>query len=75
MVFNETVFTPSRLQIVIGNTELYNFQIKNEKFTPLISLITRSYPGIFTQFFDIYENQISDRLKTSKEIIVKQLKE
>ena len=75
LVFNETVFTPSRLQIVIGNTELYNFQIKNEKFTPLISLITRSYPGIFTQFFDIYENQISDRLKTSKEIIVKQLKE
>ena len=75
LVFNETVFTPSRLQIVIGNTELYNFQIKNEKFTPLISLITRSYPGIFTQFFDIYETQISDRLKTSKEIIVKQLKE
>lgn len=75
LVFNETVFTPSRLQIVIGNTELYNFQIKNEKFTPLISLITRSYPGIFNQFFDIYETQISDRLKTSKEIIVQQLKE
>jgi len=75
LVFNETVFTPSRLQIIIGNTELYNFQIKNERFSPLISLITRSFPGIFSQFFDVYENQIADRLKTSKEKIVQQLKE
>jgi ATP-dependent DNA helicase RecQ len=75
LVFTEGVFNPTRLKIAIGNTELYSFQIKHEVFSPLISVLSRSYPGIFEQFFELNENEIAKRLKTTSKQVIDQLKQ
>ena len=65
LVFTESVFNPTRIRIAIGNTELYSFQIKHDKLSPIITLLSRSYPGIFEQYFEINENEFAKRLKTT----------
>lgn len=69
--FTESSFYPTRLRFIIGNKALYTFQVTHEKLTPLITLLTRSYPGIFDRFVIINETELSKRLKISQ----KQLKE
>lgn len=73
--FSESVFHPTKVKIAIGNTELYGFQIKNERFSPLITLMSRSYPGIFQLFFELDEQQFCTRLKINKAQLYKLLKE
>jgi ATP-dependent DNA helicase RecQ len=73
LVFTESVFNPTRIRIAIGNTELYSFQIKHEKLSPLITLLSRSYPGIFEQYFEINENEFAKRLNTNSLEIKNQL--
>jgi len=75
IVFNENTFNPTRLRIAVGNNELYNFQIKNSRFTPLISILTRSFPGIFSQFFEVNEKEIAKKIKQDEFYVTKQLKE
>jgi ATP-dependent DNA helicase RecQ len=74
LVFSENTFNPTRLRIAIGNKELYNFQIKQDKLSSLITLLTRSYPGIFDYFLEINELEVSKRLKITKDLLRKQLK-
>ena len=73
LVFTESVFHPTKIKIAIGNTELYSFQIRQEKLAPIITLLSRSYPGIFDQFFEINENEFAKRLKTTAFQITTQL--
>lgn len=74
IILNEAVFHPTRLKIVVENKTLYNFQIKHEKYDPLITLLSRSYPGIFDNYFTIHEKEITKRLKISFSELEKQLK-
>jgi ATP-dependent DNA helicase RecQ len=74
IVFTESVFHPTRLRIAIGNTELYSFQIKHDKLSKIITLLSRSYPGIFDQFFEINENEFAKRLKITAQEVSNQLK-
>jgi len=71
--FSISVFHPTKVKFAIGNNELYNFQIKNNRFAPLISLISRSYPGIFQLFFELDENQFTKRLEISGQEMERQL--
>lgn len=73
--FSESVFHPTKVKFAIGNTELYGFQIRNERFSPLITLMSRSYPGIFQLFFELDEKQFCQRLSISSTELEKQLKE
>ena len=73
LVFTESVFNPTRVKIAIGNTQLYSFQIKHEKLSALITLLSRSYPGIFDRFFEINETEFAKRLKTTTQNITQQL--
>lgn len=67
--FTESSFHPTRLKISVGNETLYKFQVTHAKVSNLITLLTRSYPGIFDRFINIHEGELSKRLK----INVKQL--
>lgn len=71
--FNEGFFQPTKLKIAVGNNELYNYQIKNQRLSPLISMLTRSYPGIFDLFMQIDEAAIIKRLQISKGELKQQL--
>ncbi len=74
LVFSESVFRPTKVKIAIGNTELYSFQVKFDKLAHLITLLSRSYPGIFDQFFEINEIEFAKRLKNSVPEVTNQLK-
>ncbi|MGM0479574.1 MAG: RecQ family ATP-dependent DNA helicase [Bacteroidota bacterium] len=65
IVMNEAVFHPTKLMFIVNNKTLYSFQLKNDKYDPLISLLSRSYPGIFSYYYAIQERKIAQRLKIS----------
>lgn len=69
----ENGFHPTRLKIAIGNSALYNFQIGNNNIASLVTLLTRSYPGIFDRFIAIDEIELSKRLKINKIELTKKL--
>lgn len=71
--FTENGFHPTRLKIAIGNAALYKFQISHDNIANLVTLLTRSYPGIFDRFITINEAELSKRLKISKNNFIKKL--
>ena len=73
--FSEGVFHPTKVKFAVGNRELYNFQVKQEKYLNLSTLLSRSYPGIFEQYFEINEAEIHKRLKVTKDELNRQLQE
>lgn len=75
LVFSEGVFHPTKVKFAIGNRELYNFQIQHSKYVGLITLLSRSYPGIFDQYFEIHEKEFSKRLTISQNELNLQLKQ
>ena len=71
--FDEAGFHSTRLRITVGNSTLYKFQVSHEKIMNLITLLTRSYPGIFDRFININETEFAKRLKVSRKELTKQL--
>ena len=69
----ENGFHPTRLKIAIGNAALYKFQVGHDNIANLVTLLTRSYPGIFDRFISIDEFELSKRLKISKVEFTKKL--
>lgn len=75
LTFSEGVFSPTRIKFAIGNKELYNFQISNDKYLAITTLLARSYPGIFEQYFEINEIEIAKRLSLPIDGLESQLKQ
>jgi ATP-dependent DNA helicase RecQ len=73
VTFSESFFKPSNMKFTIGNLELYNFQLQHDKYSPLITLLSRNHSGIFESFKVINEGQICKLLKISKKELVEQL--
>jgi len=72
--FNEAVFHPTKIKFIVSNKTLYNFQLKNEQYDPLISFLSRSNPGVFSNYYEVNENRIAQQLKKSKAQVHKELK-
>ncbi len=75
ITLSEAIHQPTKIRFAIGNTALYDFQVHHEVYRPLISMLSRSYPGIFDQYFAIDEKIFSQRLKLTYPQIEKQLKD
>ena len=73
--FSEGVFHPTKLMFTVGNRELYNFQLKYERFYPLTVSLVRSYPGIQDRFTIIHESILCKSLKLSDSNLKAQLSE
>jgi ATP-dependent DNA helicase RecQ len=73
--FSENFFNPTKVKFIVGNKELYNFQIAHQKFLPLTTILSRSYPGIFDLFFEIHEKELCQRLKINDSQLKQFLKE
>ena len=71
--FTESSFFPTRLRIIVGNKALYTFQVAHDTLAPLITLLTRSYPGVFDRFTTLHEGKLSKRLKISENELRKHL--
>lgn len=73
IVFNEDVFSRTRIKFTVTNTGLYSFQLKNPQMDGLITVLSRSYPGIFSNFWEVNEQKIAERLKITTTEVTKQL--
>lgn len=75
VLLNEGFHRPSRVHIQIQKTKLYEFQVANEHFDPLIKTLMRLYGAeLFSDFVTISEGQVGRALKVSKEEVKKELK-
>ena len=67
---SESFYRPSRIHFSIDKKKLYDFQVANAKFDPLIKTLLRLYGGeLFAEFIPISESQLAKVLKqTTKDI-------
>lgn len=57
----ENTELPARMMFTINYRDLYEFQIENKKFEPLIKVILRTYPGIQEEYTRISEKEIAEK--------------
>ncbi len=69
----EAAFQPSRVLFKLTNTKLYEFQVFNPKFEPLLKLILRSYGGMFDEYVKIDEWMIAKKMSVTVESVRKML--
>lgn len=74
LLFSEQGLKGSRIKFIVDATHLYGFQLKNAKYDPLITWLSRSYNNLFEEFHEIDESEISTRLKISIQELNAQLK-
>ena len=67
---SESFYRPSKIHFSIDKKKLYDFQVANAKFDPLIKTLLRLYGGeLFAEFIPISESQLAKVLKqTTKDI-------
>lgn len=64
--FTESFYNPSHLHLLIDHKRLYEFQIANERFDPIIKMFLRLYGGeLFSDFVKISESYLAKALKIS----------
>jgi len=51
----------SRIRILSHRDTLYEFQVKHEKYDPLIKVLLRSYEGLFDDYVPVKESEIARR--------------
>ena len=74
IALSETVFLPSRAQIIIGQEEIYRFQVEQPAYDSFIKILLRSYGGLFDQFVAIKESDLSKRLGIPKADVIQILR-
>lgn len=72
--FNETFYSPSMVHMIADRTRLYEFQIANARFDPVIKLLLRFYGGeLLSGFSKISEDQLARALKTNRRDVIAML--
>ena len=61
LAYNEAAGHFSKLKILTDNVSLYRYMVENPSFDRFLKEILRSYGGIFTDYININEKQISLR--------------
>ena len=72
--FNESFYSPSTVHFTIDHTKLYEIQVANATFDPLIKMMLRLYGGeIFSGFVRIDEAVLAKALKLLRPDVVEML--
>lgn len=72
--FNESFYSPSGVMIALDKTRLYEFQVANERFDPLIKMLLRLYGGpLHSDFVKISEPYIAKALKVKTNELIAML--
>ncbi len=61
IALSESIYLPSRVQIVVSTEELYRFQIEYSNYDAFIKILLRSYGGLFGQYAAISEADLAKR--------------
>ncbi|MBT3621434.1 MAG: RecQ family ATP-dependent DNA helicase [Flavobacteriales bacterium] len=62
---SDAVHSPSKLMVIISNSDLYKFQIANQYYDSFIKLLLRSYANLFNNYVVINETEIARRFNIS----------
>ena len=73
LTLSEGFYQPTRLQFIVNNEVLYNFQVQNEAYYQLCTTLVRTYPGIFEHMTVLHEDKLIQRLKTNETRLYEQL--
>jgi len=72
--FNESFYSPSTLHIAIDQTKLYEVQVANIRFDPLVKMLLRLYGGeMFSSFVRIDESVLAKSLKVGRSDVIAML--
>ncbi|MBI3521431.1 MAG: RecQ family ATP-dependent DNA helicase [Bacteroidetes bacterium] len=71
--FLDSGYEPSKVMMVMGKDDLYNYQIKFPKYEPVIKVLLRSYGGLYEQYVPIKEKEVAYRAKISEHELLSQL--
>lgn len=72
--FNESFYSPSVVMITLEKGRLYEFQVANERFDPLIKMLLRLYGGpLHSDFIKISEPYLAKALKLKTNELVTML--
>ncbi len=63
VAFLDTGFESSKVMMLANKDDIYNFQLKNPKYEPLIKTLLRSYGGLFENYCFVSEKEIAYRTK------------
>jgi len=75
ILVSEHLREKSQLQFRLNGDHLLKYQKEKPEYEPIITLILRSYSGVFTQFTDIDERLLATRLETTEQSVIEQLKQ
>ncbi|GAB3818924.1 RecQ family ATP-dependent DNA helicase [Pontibacter rugosus] len=71
---NEGYYMPSRLMLLLENTALYSFQLKNPEHDKLIQLLLRLYGGeAFVNYVKLQERKMAQLLQVTEQELRKKL--
>lgn len=70
IVLNETINAPSKVHFEINKIDIYKFQVENKHYDNFIKTLLRSYSGLFSDFVNIYESEISRHTGLSIEEVI-----
>lgn len=73
IALSESVFLPSRIQVIPGPKDIYRFQVEQPGYDYFLKTILRSYGGIFDHFVPIKEADLARRLGIGKEEVINTL--
>jgi ATP-dependent DNA helicase RecQ len=74
ILVSEHLREKSQIRFQLNGDQLLQYQKENPDYEPLVTTILRSYTGVFTQYTDIDERQIANRLDTTEETVIEMLK-
>lgn len=70
--FSESFYSPSTLHLLLDKGKLYEFQVANARFDPIIKMLLRLYGGeLLSGFAKIAEPYLGRGLKISTEEVIK----
>ncbi len=74
ILFNESFYRPSQLRICFDKGALYQFQVANEAFDPIIKMLLRLYGGeLFAGFLIVSETDLAKAMKMKYNELIKLL--
>ncbi len=75
LALSEAMTNPSRILFTLDKEDLYRFQVANPRYDAFVKLLLRSYPGLFTEFVKIREQDVANRANITVEQTEKILNE
>jgi len=72
--YQDHSYEPYKLMLLMNKNDLYNFEIKYQKFERIIKTLLRNYGGLFEQHVFINEYQLAKKLLIGKDEVEELLK-